>query len=167
MARSHLVLLAAVGISMCWVCESDAQRRRPRRRPRVDINVDQSRNSRHDVEGTIWEYKVIDSKSKDTEDTGQIRVKGTAVFAVSSGNDKPLRNAARQKQATTDTDRIGDLDYDKQKEMKISFDKDDDHALSGTAVVKYDLDADNGTWVGYYSDENKKRWRFELRRVED
>ena len=47
---------------------------------------DDSSNRRQDVEGTIWEYKVIDPKEKDdskeTVMTGRIRIKQSSVFAV-------------------------------------------------------------------------------------
>ena len=51
----------------------------------VQINVD-SNNRFKDVEGTIWEFKVIDraekNASKKTKMTGKIRIKQTSVFAV-------------------------------------------------------------------------------------
>ena len=47
---------------------------------------DSSTNKRQDVEGSIWEYKVIDpkekDKSKETTMTGRIRIKQSSVFAV-------------------------------------------------------------------------------------
>ena len=47
---------------------------------------DQSNNKRQDVEGTIWEYKVLDPKEKDpakkTIMTGRIRIKQSSIFAV-------------------------------------------------------------------------------------
>lgn len=57
-----------------------AQRKLP-----VQINVD-SNNRFKDVEGTIWEFKVIDraekNAAKKTKMTGKIRIKQTSVFAV-------------------------------------------------------------------------------------
>lgn len=51
----------------------------------VQINVD-SNNRFKDVEGTIWEFKVIDraekNASKKTKMTGKIRIKQASVFAV-------------------------------------------------------------------------------------
>ncbi|MEO1615215.1 MAG: hypothetical protein AAFV88_05160 [Planctomycetota bacterium] len=47
---------------------------------------DDSTDRRQDVEGTIWEFKVLDPKEKDPKKqtimTGQIRIKQSSVFSV-------------------------------------------------------------------------------------
>ncbi|MEM8944584.1 MAG: hypothetical protein AAGD11_05310 [Planctomycetota bacterium] len=66
-------------------CEvADAQRPL---RGNLSVEVDGSSiNRRQDVEGSIWEFKVIDraekNASKKTKLTGKLRIKQTAVFAV-------------------------------------------------------------------------------------
>ena len=77
---------------------------------------DSSTNRRSDVEGTIWEYKVLDSheknKSKQTKMTGRIRIKQSAIFAVGkvvlSNQDDPESGESSDSDdsdgATTETD---------------------------------------------------------------
>ena len=58
-----------------------------------------STNRRQDVEGTIWEFKVMDNnesnKSKRTKMTGRIRIKQSSVFAVASTSVAGARRALR------------------------------------------------------------------------
>ena len=70
-----------------------------------------SDNKRNDVEGVIWEYKVIEHDERDrserTKMTGRLRIKQTALFAV------------------------GKVDYTKSVEKKEKEEKDDDKAGAG------------------------------------
>ena len=47
---------------------------------------DESDNRRKDVEGVIWEYKVMEHDERDrserTKMTGRLRIKQTSIFAV-------------------------------------------------------------------------------------
>ena len=85
------VLLVCIVVAV--LCDAATAQRRLPRRPGgrsgggVQIQRDgDSTNRRNDVEGTIWEFKVLDSsesnRSKQTKMTGRIRIKQTSVFAV-------------------------------------------------------------------------------------
>lgn len=70
------------------------------------------------------------------------------------------------------TERIGEIVTGKKTKSKrnlnqytFRFDKEDAHKLSGVAVVKRDA-KQVGVWVGHYNDTSKKRWRFELRKID-
>ena len=92
MLRNVVIVCLLVGVT----CEvANAQRRLPRRPTgdrsggRIQIQRDgDSANRRNDVEGNIWEFKVLDNsesnKSKQTKMTGRMRIKQTSVFAVGS-----------------------------------------------------------------------------------
>ena len=187
-----------------------------------------SDNGRKDVEGVIWEYKVMEHDEKDrserTKMTGRLRIKQTALFAVgkveyTNGGDKEekdgdkagagsespagpagsLKERLQGKQPATQgeesedikkqaksvlsqklkqqseeqsgSERIGDLIKQLAKEYTFRFDEDDDHPLSGLAVVKPDTKSKGGVWLGYYDEfedgKKKKRWRIEMRKVEE
>ncbi|QDT70456.1 hypothetical protein MalM25_34040 [Planctomycetes bacterium MalM25] len=75
-------------------------------------------------------------------------------------------------------DRIADITYKRARnsttatpKVTFRFDTDDEHPLSGEALVKYDTRNGGGVWRGsYYAvqpDGKKKRWNFELRFIED
>ena len=122
------------------------------------VVVDQSNNSqqRNDLEGAIWEWKVMDAKEKKTLSSGKLRIKSNAAFALPSGtkdgknrelaaggDPAAVRGAIAQRiQAKTESDtggeRIGDVVKDKGAEVTIRFDEDDEHFLSGIAVVQPD-----------------------------
>ena len=83
-----------------------------------------------------------------------------------------MRGAIAQRiQAKTESDtggeRIGDVVKDKGAEVTIRFDEDDEHFLSGIAVVQPDTKKRGGLWVGRYTDDKDKRWRFEMRKIEE
>ena len=92
MLRNVLIVCLLMGV----FCEiGSAQRRLPRkpgaggRGGGLQIQRDgDSTNRRQDVEGTIWEFKVMDNsesnKSKRTKMTGRFRIKQTSVFAAGS-----------------------------------------------------------------------------------
>ena len=236
----------AFALIVVGICDAGlAQRRRPGRiRPGggVQIQRDSSdQNRRNDVEGAIWEFKVIDqsesNRSKQTKMTGRFRIKQTSVFAVggvemAGGAANDNRNAAQMmnefdrngdnKLDTTELDallasmrggnraapanpgnaqlgasgqgggdlrnlvaqrlqganekesggeRIGDLTKSTSAEKTFRFDEDDNHPLSGIAVVEPDTERKNGVWKGRYDEyaggKRTKRWRFEMRRIED
>ena len=168
-----------------------------------------STNRRQDVEGTIWEFKVMDNnesnKSKRTQMTGRIRIKQSSVFAVGNvevaekngqgaaggeAGDKPNRSTKRGssgdvqselkgllsqrinkvKQEDTGGERIGDMTKSKSSEKTFRFDEDDDYPLSGMVVVQPDGKS-NGVWLGRYDEfsdgKKEKRWRFEMRKIEE
>lgn len=168
--------------------EAQKLKDRLKQRPNARVKVDNSDDKRNDLEGTIWEYKVIDARTKKTMSTGKVRIKKTAIFAVATKkktdgkadtevDDKPIKNAiAKRIAAKSDEDaggeRIGDIVTNSKKkrnpnEYTFRFDKDDEHELSGIAVIKRDTKNKGGVWLGYYNDAKKKRWRFEMRKIED
>ena len=165
-----------------------------------------STNRRQDVEGTVWEYKVIDPKEKDeskqTKMTGRIRIKQSSVFAVGKvkmsdekkqGGEKAGAGKAAKdggaadvrgrlqgllsqqiddsKSRTTGGERIGDLAKGRSSEYKYEFDQDDEYPLSGLVKVKPDTEKKNGVWSGTYEEfsggKKVKRWRFEMRKIEE
>ena len=155
-----ILLLLPVALPLSTPTNAQAQRR-PRR---VQLNISDSDNTRNDVEGAVWEFKVMDSKSKEVKLSGNLRMDQSAVFALIESEQGPRRRRGNaQKQ-----ERVGDIIKSKgppnNRELTIRFDDDDEHPLSGTAVIKTDT---AGVFVGRYTDDDNKRWRFELRKVED
>lgn len=77
----------------------------------------------------------------------------------------------QQGEELTGSERIGDLIKQLTKEYTFRFDEDDDYPLSGLAVVRPDTKAKGGVWLGYYDEyedgKEKKRWRIEMRKVEE
>jgi hypothetical protein len=77
----------------------------------------------------------------------------------------------QQSEEQTGSERIGDLIKQLAKEYTFRFDEDDDYPLSGLAVVQPDTKAKGGLWRGYYDEfedgKKKKRWRIELRKIEE
>ncbi|MEM7315646.1 MAG: EF-hand domain-containing protein, partial [Planctomycetota bacterium] len=194
---------------------------------------DSSTDKRNDVEGAIWEFKVLDTSSKNkatqTKMTGKFRVKQSSLFAVGSvtqSNDSSNKSAAEEaddmmnqfdkngdkqlnaseltamlnsmrnngakrqgantkgeldslisqkikkaKEEDTGGERIGDLTKSRSSEKTFRFDEDDNHPLSGIAVVQPDTKKKNGVWYGRYDEfsngKKKKRWRIEMRKIED
>lgn len=169
-----------------------------------------SSNRRQDVEGTIWEFKVLENgerdKSKQTKMTGRIRIKQSSLFAVGKVErvaepDKqaaedvvenpasPLRGAGSgqrasggfgrrfaeeggaRESASSTGERIGDMTKNKSNEKTFQFDEDDEYPLSGLVVVQLDTKKSNGVWSGRYDEfangKKTKRWRFEMRKVEE
>ncbi|TWT97125.1 hypothetical protein [Neorhodopirellula pilleata] len=159
----------------------------------------ESTNRRQDVEGTVWEYKVIEpgerDDSKETKMTGRLRIKQTSIFAVGKpkmvgeqenegkeakengdtdlrGNLKGLlsQRLNESKVQTTGDERIGDYSTSGSSEYKFEFDQDDAYALSGLVKLKPDTKR-NGVWAGTYEEfaggKKVKRWRFEMRKVEE
>lgn len=159
----------------------------------------ESTNRRQDVEGTVWEYKVIEpdekDDSKETKMTGRLRMKQTSIFAVGKpkmvgenekdgkeakengdadlrGNFKDLlsQRVNESKLQTTGDERIGDYSTSGSSEYKFEFDQDDDYPLSGLVKLKPD-DKKNGVWTGTYEEfaggKKVRRWRFEMRKVEE
>ncbi len=185
-------------------------------------------NQRKDVEGFIWEYKVMEHDERDrserTKMTGRLRIKQTALFAVGeveytthedeeekddnkagADNEPPASPAGnlrkrmqgkkpsaqgeggedikaqvkgvvsqslkQKSEEQTGSERIGDLIKQLAKEYTFRFDEDDDHPLSGLAVVQPDTKSKGGVWRGYYDEfedgKKKKRWRFELRKIDE
>ncbi len=169
-----VVLMCLIVAVNCDI--SVAQRRRERQR-----NQD-STNERQDVEGMVWEYKVIDNnetdRSKQTKMTGRLRIKQSAIFAVgkASGQNvesEPEKSAPKQGRGAglrgqrqgrfsqrsrnapnqqTSGDRVGDLSKSTSKEKTLQFDEDDDYPLSGIVVVQPDADRKNGVWLGRYDE---------------
>ena len=141
---------------------------------------DESTNRRQDVEGRIWEYKVIDPNEKDaskqTVMTGKIRIKQTSIFAVGkaktvngddnadAGGDEKSSSPAvrgqlkgllsqrinRANEEETGGDRIGDSSRIGSNKYKYQFDQDDEYPLSGMVNVQPDPKSRNGVWSGYY-----------------
>lgn len=156
---------------------------------------------RNDLEGGIWEYKVLKRNSDKTSMlVGKIRIKQSAAFDVPGsakgellgevesegpggaafGPNSPPRLGVldRITESNRGGDRIGDINYEKSRnstsatpKVTFRFDKDDAHILSGEANVKYDTRGGGGVWRGSYNevtpDNEKRRWTFELRFIED
>jgi hypothetical protein len=210
-AYAQLSLFMMV-ILMITASDSSAQglrQRGGRQGGGLTIQRDASTDKRQDVEGTIWEFKVMDNnesnKSKRTKMTGRLRIKQTSVFAVGEvelaektgepasgdeGGDRPKRFTKRgssddtqgelkgllsqrinkAKQEDTGGERIGDMTKSKSSEKTFRFDEDDKHPLSGMVVVQPNQKS-NGVWLGRYDEfdngKKKKRWRFEMRKIEE
>lgn len=157
-------------------------------------NLRDSVEGRNDVEGGIWEYKVRKRNGdKATVLIGKFRVKENAAFDVpgsakgsllggEANEDSPNRPARlgirdRIAESNRGGERIGDVNYSQSNnstnatpKVSFRFDTDDDHPLSGTAQAKYDTRHGGGVWRGSYveqRDGKKKRWTFELRKVEN
>lgn len=136
-----------------------------------------SNDKRNDVEGTIWEFKVMDRKEKDkskqTKMTGKFRMKQTSVFSVGDvvmvggqANQQKAKNDSadvkgqlkgllsqrmkKVQQKDTGGDRVGDFSKSKSNEYIIRFDEDDDYPLSGRAELKLDTKNKGGVWFGKY-----------------
>jgi len=178
------VLILAVAFAAAS-SSAEAQGIRNKLRPNeVKVKVENADAGRNDLEGVIWEYKVLDAKTKKTQRSGTFRIKGTAVFAIleasenGDGKDQPVRAALADRIRAKNSgdvgdERIGDVVYDKSDrsnnpiEITIRFDEDDKHELSGIAVVKRDTKNKGGVWLGRYDDEEDHRWRFEMRSIEE
>ncbi len=108
------------------------------------------------VEGTIWIYKAtIDAKNKSL--TGKIRFEEGAIYEV---NDK--RSPARRE--TEKEKRIGDLlTKPGDKKTQLVFHASD--ILKGRAIVEYNYNLHR--YSGSFTDADKLRWKFDLRRSED
>lgn len=139
-----------------------------------------------DFEGVVWEFKIINVKTKKTETTGRFRVKQDALFLVrmkETGEKKenlpkekaepPLRQAISKKledAVVTDlTERIGEIDHEfptESGEIRLIFDSDDKYELSGRALIKR-TSTQSTIWSGNYDDTEKKRWRIELRKIDE
>jgi hypothetical protein len=69
------------------------------------------------------------------------------------------------------SERIGDLIKQNRNEYTFRFDEDDDYPLSGLAVLQPDTTGRGGVWLGRYDEfengKKKKRWRIEMRKVEE
>ncbi len=185
---AFVCLVLIVGFS----CKANAQ---PGSIRGLAENLRDSVEGRNDVEGGIWEYKVRErSGDKATVLVGKFRVKESAAFDVSgsakgslleeekgadegSSNRPRLGVLDRISESNRGGNRIGDISYSRSNnssnatpKVSFEFDTDDDHPLSGTAQVKYDTRHGGGVWRGTYNekrDGKKKRWTFELRKVED
>ncbi|MEM8733429.1 MAG: hypothetical protein AAGG44_04365 [Planctomycetota bacterium] len=77
----------------------------------------------------------------------------------------------RAKVEDTGSERIGDLTKNASSEKRFRFDEDDSYPLSGIVVLRPDTNNRNGVWFGYYDEfaggKKQKRWRFEMRKIED
>jgi hypothetical protein len=78
---------------------------------------------------------------------------------------------SKAKQEGSGGERIGDMTKSKSSEKTFRFDEDDDYPLSGIVVVQPDTEKSNGVWLGKYDEfsngKKKKRWRFEMRKIEE
>ena len=94
------------------------------------------------IEGAIWQYKITREKGgKMEKKEGAFRVDNKAIFVKRK--------------------RVGDVVTEKDETTLIFTDFDE---LKGRAFIKRERDT---FWKGYYLDEHRERWKFELRRGED
>ena len=132
----------------------------------------------NELEETIWEYKVIDSKSRTTLSQGKLRFKQDGIFAISMKKESvdDLKSNKNLNTINSETDsndgsadeRIGDILANRKRsktrnKYTFRFDKDDEQELSGIATVTRGKKKNEGVWLGIYSEGKKKRWRFEMR----
>ena len=108
----------------------------------------------NEIEGAVWEFTAT-RKVKDKEERlqGRVRVDAKALFDV------PMRRLAPGKEK-----RVGDIITEKE-ETQLVFNAHD--LLDGRAHVKKDKEQKNDLWTGYYVDQDKNRWKFELRKIDD
>ena len=82
----------------------------------------------------------------------------------------PLAQSIGAANAIDPNVRIGEVDYEYYTEanhVRLNFDIDDKYELSGHAYIKR-TSQKSTIWEGYYDDDdNKKRWKFELRKIEE
>lgn len=68
-------------------------------------------------------------------------------------------------------ERIGDISKGGSSKYKYQFDQDDQYPLSGLVSVSPDPQKKNGVWSGNYEEfsagKKVKRWRFEMRKIEE
>lgn len=99
--------------------------------------------SANQIEGAIWQYKLSREKGGEVQKKdGFFRIDGKAIF---------------QKKK-----RVGDVLSEKD-ETQLVF-TDFEELKGGRAFIKRDRDM---IWKGYYLDEKRERWKFELRKGED
>jgi hypothetical protein len=87
---------------------------------------------------------------------GKLRINGNGVY-----------DGSFRRQTAEQEHRVGDFSAEEKEdnaEYEIRF---DDFKLKGRAVWTDKSRQEGGVYVGTYTDEHKKRWRFELRRGED
>lgn len=108
----------------------------------------------NEIEGVVWQFTAT-RKVKDKEEKlqGKIRVDGKALFEV------PMKRLGAEREK-----RVGDIITEKE-ESQLVFNAHDQ--LHGRAHVKKDKEQKNDLWTGYYVDEAKNRWKFELRKIDD
>lgn len=109
-----------------------------------------------EIEGAIYQYTATrQSQGKTEKLEGKIRIDGKGIFEL------PLKRLAPEREK-----RVGDILTEKE-ETQLVFNNWDQ--LSGRAHVKKDKDKTqrNDLWVGYFDDAGKKRWKFELRKIDD
>lgn len=204
----YLVIACMLGLMMCTVSSAQGlrgKRQGTRRGPAaLRQSNDDSTNKRQDVEGTIWEFKVLEPKEKDPAKqlvmSGKIRIKQSSIFAVSKpklmkeqekGAANPAANSGskgepdvrgqfkslmsqrinQSQDQTSGGERIGDIAKAIGNKYQYEFDQDDKHPLSGLVDVAPDPEKKNGVWAGNYEEfaggKRVKRWRFEMRKVEE
>ena len=120
--------------------------------------TDESTDKRQDVEGTIWEYKVLDPKEKDPKKqtlmSGRFRMKQSAIFAVGdakleNGKGKLAEEPAATSEKQGKSDLRGQLQgllaqrSNKAKEQSSGGDRIGDISKGGSNKYKYQFDQDD------------------------
>lgn len=108
----------------------------------------------NEIEGAVYQYKAT-RRSSDGEQKleGKIRISENAIFEI------PMRRLAPGREK-----RVGDI-ISSRDEVQLVFN--DFDQLEGRAHLKKDKDQKKGLFAGYFVDQNKARWKFELRKTED
>ena len=124
---------------------------------------DESNDKRQDVEGTIWEYKVLDPKEKDpklqTLLTGKFRIKQTSIFSVGDAKlvngagklaEQPVGGKGKGKGTGSESGNVrGQLQgllsqrLKKSEEQNSGGDRIGDIAKGSSTKYKYEFDQDD------------------------
>lgn len=110
------------------------------------------------------------------EDGDEAREKIGKENLQKEGLQSQLRNRLSQKMNRKEDEqsggeRIGDISKGGSNKYKYQFDQDDQYPLSGLVSVSPDPQKKNGVWSGNYEEfsagKKVKRWRFEMRKIEE
>lgn len=143
-----LVTAVSFAASLSSMPSSEAFAQPIGKRPRAGLGKE--------IEGAVYQYTATRQAQGKTEKLeGKIRLDGKGIFELGMKRVAPEREK-----------RVGDILTEKE-ETQLVFNNWD--RLSGRAHIKKDKDKTqrNDLWVGYFDDSDKKRWKFELRKIED
>ncbi|XZE56111.1 hypothetical protein SH139x_002190 [Planctomycetaceae bacterium SH139] len=123
----------------------------------------------------VGKVKFHNQENKE-EDGEEAREKIGNENLQKEGLQSQLRNRLSQKlnrkeDEQSGGERIGDISKGGSNKYKYQFDQDDQYPLSGLVSVTPDPQKKNGVWSGNYEEfsagKKVKRWRFEMRKIEE